>query len=49
MAAIDDVKNGGLSMYAAAKKYNIPEPTLRRHIHRHDTSVVGRPQAMLPE
>ena len=28
-AAIDEVRNGGLSMYAAAKKFTIPEPSLR--------------------
>ena len=48
-AAIDEVRNGGLSMYAASKKFNIPEPSLRRHIHRSDIGKVGRSSALTPE
>ena len=42
----DEVKNGGLSMYAAAKKFNIPEPTLRRHINCSCIGKVGRSSAL---
>ena len=35
-------------MYAAAKKYNIPEPTLRRHVNRSVVGSVGRPTALSP-
>ena len=47
-AAIEDV-NSGLTIYAAAKKYDIPEATLRRHIRRSDIRSVGRPTTLPPE
>ncbi len=47
--AIADAKDSGLSMYAAGKKYGIPEPTLGRHVRLSNVGVIGRPTTLTAE